>query len=317
MDNSITDVPGIKVGHYTDRVAATGCTVILCETGATGGVDIRGSASGTRETNALHPMSMVEQIHAIVLSGGSAFGLDTAGGVMRYLEERGIGFDVGVTKVPIVPTAILFDLRIGNAKVRPGIEEGYQACLAAGIEVSEGCVGAGTGATVGKIQGMERATKGGLGTASEKIADDIIIAAIVAVNAFGDVVHPKTGEILAGSRHPEGKGFLSTSELLKNGEMLHAPFDNTTIGVIATNACLTKDQANKLAQMAHDGIARSIIPCHTMVDGDVVFAISLGEKKADVTMLGTTAADVIASAIMRAVLQAETLAGIPAVKEVV
>lgn len=317
MANSITDVPGIKVGHYTDQAAATGCTVILCEAGARGGVDVRGSASGTRETDPLRPMSLIEQIHAVVLSGGSAFGLDTAGGVMRYLEERGVGFDVGVTRVPIVPTAILFDLRIGSTKVRPGMEEGYKACLAAGREVMEGCVGAGTGATVGKIRGIERATKSGLGTASEKIANDIIVGVLVAVNAFGDVVDPKTGEILAGPRQLEGKGFLSTVELLKSGERWHTPFENTTIGVVATNARLSKEQVNKLAQMAHDGIARSVNPCHTMVDGDVVFALSLGEKEADVTVVGTVAAEVMATAIVRAVLQAETLAGIPAAKDVV
>jgi len=316
MNNAITDVPGIKVGHYTDREAATGCTVILCEEGAVAGVDVRGSAPGTRETDPLRPMSLVGKAHAILLSGGSAFGLDAAAGVMRYLEERGYGFDTGVAKVPIVPAAILFDLRVGNSKVRPGPEEGYKACLAASTgPVAEGCVGAGTGATVGKIMGPERMTKSGLGTASQKIGN-ITIGAIVAVNAFGDVVDPETGKIIAGPRDTERGGFLSTTEIMKGLSASTAP-TNTTIGVVATDASLEKEQVNKVAQMAHDGLARAIRPAHTMVDGDAIFVLATGkERSVDVTMLGALAAEVVATAIVRAVRQAEGLCGIPATRDV-
>ena len=315
---SITDIPGIKVGHYTDNEAVTGCSVILCETGAVAGVDVRGSAPGTRETDLLRPMNLVEKVQAILLSGGSAFGLDAAGGVMRYLEERGFGYDTVVAKVPIVPAAIIFDLAIGSSKVRPGVEEGYKACLAASDkEVAEGCVGAGTGATVGKALGMDRAIKSGLGTVSQEIAGGVIIAALVVVNAFGDIVDFKTGNVLAGVRNPQGKGFLKTTEILSGGYDVQNPLAvNTTLGVVATNARLNKEQANKLAQMAQDGLARATEPSHTMYDGDTMFALSLGEKSADVTMLGSVAAEVVATAIIRAVLQAETLAGIPAVKDV-
>ena len=312
MYNAITDVPGIKVGHYTNREAATGCTVILCEEGAVAGVDVRGSAPGTRETDLLRPMNLVEKVQAVLLSGGSAFGLDAASGVMRYLEERGFGHPTAVAKVPIVPAAIIFDLAIGSPQVRPGGEDGYKACLAAtGKEVTEGSVGAGTGATVGKLLGMERATKSGLGTASQEVAG-IVIAAIVVVNAFGDVIDPKNGKILAGPRDLERKVFLSTTELLKQGYQRRHPLThNTTIGVVATNACLTKEQVNKLAQMAQAGVDRTISPCHTMYDGDVLFALSLGEQMGDISFLGAIAAEVVATAILRAVLQAETLAGIP------
>ena len=319
MYHAITDVPGIKVGHYTDRDAVTGCTVILCENGAVAGVDVRGSAPGTRETDLLRPMNLVEKVQAILLSGGSAFGLDAAGGVMRYLEERGFGHETmtGVIKVPIVPAAIIFDLTIGNSRVRPGIEEGYKACLSASAkQVAEGCVGAGTGATVGKILGIDRATKSGLGTASQEIGGGIIVAALVVVNAVGDVIDSKTGKIVAGPRQEHNKGFLSTIELLKQfagGQ--NSPIGNTTLGVVATNAVLNKAQVNKLAQMAQDGIARAINPSHTMHDGDAVFALSLGEKLCDITILGAIAAEVLADAIARAVEQAETMAGIPAVKD--
>ncbi len=320
MYNAITDIPGIKVGHYTDREAATGCTVILCEMGAVAGADVRGSATGTRETELLRPMNLVEKVHAILLSGGSAFGLNAAGGVMQYLEERGFGYDTFVAKVPIVPAAIIYDLSVGNPKVRPGIEEGYKACLAAtDNQVAEGCVGAGTGATVGKVLGIERATKSGLGTASLRISGDIIVAALVVVNAVGDVIDPKTGELLAGPRDGENKGFLRSVELLTGGTYSYRRNllpDNTTLGVVATNACLTKEQVNKLAQMAQDGIARAINPSHTMHDGDVIFALSLGDKVSDMTILGSVAAEVVSNAIIRAIQQAETLAGIPAARDV-
>ncbi len=321
MHNAITDVPGIKVGHYTDKEAATGCTVILCEEGAVAGVDVRGSAPGTRETDPLRPMSVVGQAHAILLSGGSAFGLEAAGGVMRYLEERGYGHDVGVAKVPIVPAAILFDLRLGSARVRPGPEEGYQACLAASAgPAAEGCVGAGTGATVGKMLGPERMTKSGLGTASEKLGD-ITIGAVVAVNAFGDVVDPETGEVIAGPRDIEHGGFFRTIDIMKKIKESKSPvLTNTTIGVVATDARLNKEQVNKVAQMAHDGLARAIRPAHTMVDGDAIFVLSTAKEGEagveDVTIIGSIAAEVIARAVVRAVRQAESLAGVPAAKDV-
>jgi len=317
MYSAITDVPGIKVGHYTDKEAVTGCTVVLCEQGAVAGVDVSGSAPGTRETELLRPGNLVERVQAVVLSGGSAFGLDAASGVMRYLEERGFGHETSAGKVPIVPAAIIFDLNIGNSKERPGSEEGYQACLAASAaEVAEGCVGAGTGATVGKILGIERATKSGLGTASQKIANDIVVAVLVVVNAFGDVINAKTGEVIAGPRQPGKSGFLSTSELLKRGELGRVFTFNTTIGVVATNAKLSKTEANKLARVAQVGIARSIDPCHTMYDGDVLFVLSFGEKIGDFNALNSVAAELIATAITRAVLKAETTAGVPAARDI-
>ena len=318
MYNAITDVPGIKVGHYTDKEAITGCTVILCENGAVAGVDVRGSAPGTRETDLLRPMNLVEKAQAILLSGGSAFGLDAAGGIMRYLEERGIGHETSVAKVPIVPAAIIFDLNIGSSKIRPAAEEGYKACLAASDkEVAEGCVGAGTGATVGKVLGIERATKSGLGTASLEIGSGIIVAVLVVVNAVGDIINYRTGKLVAGPREEHNKGFLCTAELLRHAyKMQDGLGNNTVLGVVATNASLTKEQVNKLAQMAQDGIARAINPSHTMHDGDTMFALSYGDKTADVTVLGSVAADLVADAILRAVEQAETLGGIPAIKEV-
>ena len=317
MYNAITDVKGIKVGHYTDLEAATGCTVVLCEEGAIGGVDVRGAAPGTRETDLLRPMHLVERVHAVLLTGGSAFGLDAAGGVMRYLEERGIGFDAKVAKVPIVPAAVLFDLAIGDPKVRPDAEAGYAACLAASEgPVAEGNVGAGTGATVGLLLGPKFATKSGLGTASQKIGKGIIVGGIVAVNAFGDVVDPKSGEIIAGTRKPVVGGFLNTAERIKGdlGQTVLA-FASTTIGVVATNAYLTKEQVNKMAQMAHNGLAMAIRPAHTMFDGDTIFALSLGKRKADVSVIGSVAAEVMAQAVVRAVTQAEGLLGVPAARD--
>jgi len=317
MFGAVTDVAGIKVGHYTDKQAITGCTVILCESGAVAGVDVSGSSPGTRETDLLRPGNLVENVHAILLSGGSAFGLDAAAGVMKYLEERGFGYETSAGRVPIVPAAIMFDLNIGDSKIRPGANEGYQACLAAtDAGVTEGCVGAGTGATVGKILGIERAVKSGLGTASQKITGDVVVAALIVVNAVGDVIEPGVGAILAGPRRPDGGGFLSTSELWK-GELKEAvpPF-NTVIGVVATDAKLSKAEAGRLARMAQVGIARTIDPCHTMYDGDALFALSSGEKKADISALGAAAAEVVAEAIVRAIRKAETLAGVPAAKDI-
>jgi L-aminopeptidase/D-esterase-like protein len=321
MYNAITDVVGVKVGHYTDQQAVTGCTVLLCEQGAVAGVDVRGGAPGTRETDLLRPLNLVQEAHAILLAGGSAFGLDAASGVMRYLEERGIGFDVGVARVPIVPTAVLFDLAIGRADVRPDSAAGYQACCAATDgPVAEGSVGAGTGATVGKLLGPRFATKSGLGTASERIGKGIVIGALVAVNAFGDVVDPASGRILAGTRAPVLGGFVDTTQRMKGdlGQIALA-LANTTIGVVATDACLTKEEANKVAQMAHDGLAITIRPVHTMFDGDTIFSLSTGKapggQRGDVSVIGAVAAQVMAQAVLRAVREAQSLGGIPAARD--
>ncbi len=319
MYNAITDVQGIRVGHYTDQEGITGCTVVLCQEGAVGGVDVRGSAPGTRETDLLRPLNLVQKAHAVLLTGGSAYGLDAAGGVMRWLEERGVGFDVGVGVVPIVPAAVLFDLLIGDPKARPNADAGYQACLAATDgPVAEGNVGAGTGAMVGKLFGPKLATKSGLGTASVKIGKGIVVAAIAAVNAFGDVVDPNTGAIIAGTRKPIVGGFADTTRRLQGdlGQTILS-IANTTLAVVATNGYLTKEGANKVAQMAHDGLARSIRPVHTMFDGDTVFALATGKRPkrgdgANPSVVGTAAADVLARAVVRAVQQAQSLGSVPA-----
>lgn len=319
--SSITDVAGIKVGQFTDARRPTGCTVILCEEGATGGVDVRGSAPGTRETDLLNPMNLVQQVHAIVLSGGSAFGLETATGVVRYLEERGIGYDVGVTKVPIVPAAILFDLGVGDAKIRPDAEAGYKACKAANTNPpAEGNAGAGAGATVGKLFGSKRAMKGGLGTASIKVGD-LTVGVIVAVNAVGDIVDPATGKLIAGARTLDGKKLQGTMAGILRGEALPPILGgtNTTIGVVATDAKLDKAQAQKVAQMAHDGLARTINPAHTMFDGDTIFAIATGKSAAtapaNVTLIGALAAEAMAQAVIRAIKAARGIAGLPSAAE--
>lgn len=326
MNNSITDVKGIRVGHAQNDEAITGCTVILCEGGAVGGIDQRGGAPGTRETDALHPMHLVEKVHAIMLAGGSAFGLDAASGAVKYLEERGVGFDVRVAKVPIVPAAILFDLGIGRADVRPDAAMGYDSCLHAGDGITvEGNVGAGCGATVGKIFGITQAMKSGIGTSSMEIGADVIVGAIVAVNAFGDVIDPQTNQIIAGARTIQ-KGplrlgaadyFANTMDVMKGlvGRTIlgFATRANTVIGVVATNADFNKEQTNKVAQMAHDGLARAIRPAHTMLDGDTIFALATGEKKADVNIVGAYAAEVFAQAILRAVRAAKSVAGLPAI----
>jgi L-aminopeptidase/D-esterase-like protein len=321
LHNAITDVPGIKVGHATDLEALTGCTVVLCEGGAVGGVDQRGGAPGTRETDALHPAHLVQRAHAVVLSGGSAFGLEAASGVVRYLEERGVGFDTRVAKVPIVPAAILFDLSLGDPKVRPDAAMGYAACQAASDgPVAEGNVGAGTGATVGKILGLGQAMKSGLGTASVHLGGGLLVGAIVAVNAFGDVIDLSSGEILAGARALRGSGFADTLAVMKSRvgkAILHfAGRGNTVIGVVASNARLNKEEVNIVARMADDGLARAIRPSHTMLDGDTIFALATGKKKADVNTVGAYAAEMVATAIVRAVKAAEGVGGIPAYKDV-
>ena len=327
MKNSITDIPGIEIGHTQDDEALTGCTVILCRKGAVGGVDQRGGAPGTRETDLLNPVNMVEKIHAVLLSGGSAFGLDAATGVMRYLEEQKIGLNVGVARVPIVPAAVLFDLALGRADVRPDAEMGYSAATSASAEnVGVGNLGAGTGATVGKILGMKQAMKAGLGTASMEIGGGVIVGAIVAVNAFGDVINPQTGAILAGARSAEvgplkfgteGE-FADTLKVMQtlSGRtvMKFAARGNTVIGAVATNAKLTKSEATKVAQMAQDGLARTIRPTHTMLDGDTIFALSTGNKKADVSTVGAFAAEVMAQAILRGTEEATSMGGVPGLK---
>ncbi len=321
MQHALTDVFGIRVGHWTDQEGGTGCTVVLCPQGAVAGVDVRGGAPATRETDLLHPTCTVQEVHAIVLSGGSAFGLAAAYGVMRWLEERGYGFDAGVAKVPIVPAASIFDLPVGRADARPDAAAGYAASQAAHDgPVAEGNVGAGTGATVGKILGFSQATKGGLGTASKVLANGIIVAALAVVNAVGDVIDPETGAILAGARRPIMGGFANSETFIqsKTGQTLQSLVDkrsNTTLAVVATNVRLDKAQATRVAMMAHDGLARVIRPSHHPLDGDVIFALSLGDRQADVGIVGTAAAQVVAQAVVRGVLMADSLHGIPAARD--
>ena len=303
--NAITDVRGIEVGHAQDEEALTGCTVIICRKGAVAGVDVRGGAPGTRETDLLDPVNLVEKVHAVLLAGGSAFGLDAAGGVMRYLEEQKIGFNAGSAKVPIVPSAILYDLGMGRSDVRPDSAMGYRAAVSASFAApAEGNVGAGMGASVGKMRGMKYAMKSGVGTWSMNI-DRIVIGALVAVNAVGDVVDPKSGEMIAGIRSGTTLGWM------KKNPPRAAVKSNTVIGVVATNAKLTKSQATKVAQMAQDGLARVIRPTHTMFDGDTIFALATGEQKADVSTVGAFAAEVMAEAILRAVKMAAPAGGLP------
>jgi L-aminopeptidase/D-esterase-like protein len=320
LHNAITDVPGIKVGHAQDMDAITGCTVVMCEKGATGGVDQRGGAPGTRETDLLRPMHRVEKAHAVLLTGGSAFGLDAAGGVMAYLEECKIGFNVGMTHVPIVPAAVLFDLGIGDWRVRPDAAMGRAACLAAsGGPVAQGCVGAGTGACVGSIFGPGFQMKSGIGTASIDLGGGLIVGALVAVNAFGDVVDPANGQIIAGARQPpRGKHFADTLKAMRSPAgkaVLGLAARSTVIGVVATNAALNKEQVNKVAQMAQDGLARTIRPAHTMFDGDTLFALATGKKKADVNLVGAYAAEVTAQAILNGVRAATGMGGRPAARD--
>lgn len=317
MFNALTDVPGIKVGHYTDLAAATGCTVVLCEDGAVAGVDVRGGGPGTRDTDLLNPTNLVESVHAVMLSGGSAFGLDTCGGAQRYLEENGRGLEVEGVKVPIVPGAVIFDLDVGSARVRPGVKEGYQACRnAVSGPVPEGCVGAGTGALVGRLKGRKFATKSGLGCASLQFYGGVIVAALFIANALGDVIDPTTGKVLAGIRREDGNGFDSTIDLMKRGyTFLAGPAANTVIGVIATNAQLSKAHATKVAQMAHNGVARAINPSHTMYDGDTVFVLSLGSLQGDVSNVGAMAAEATSVAIYNAVRKATSLVGIACLSE--
>jgi L-aminopeptidase/D-esterase-like protein len=280
-----------------------------------GGIDVRGGATGTRDLGPLDPSHIAPHVHAILLSGGSAFGLDAAGGVMRYLEERGYGFRAGRACVPIVPSAIIFDLSVGDPTVRPTVATGYTACEQATADpVVEGSVGAGTGATVGKARGIEYAMKGGVGTASLAFPDGVVVAALVVVNCWGDVL--KDGHIIAGAREPGG-GFADATRLLRTGELMRAKRElNTTLGVVATNARCTKVELGKIAQLAQQGLTRTIAPVHTMFDGDLVFALSLGSQEADLHRLGFAAADTLAEAVIRAVTQAQSRGGIPCYAEI-
>ena len=326
LNNTITDVPGIEVGQAQDDEALTGCTVILCRKGAVAGVDVRGGAPGTRETDLLNPSTLLQKVHAVMLAGGSAYGLDAASGVMRYLEEKNIGLDTGVAKVPIVPAAILFDLMVGRPDVRPDAEMGYRAASSASSDApAEGNVGAGAGASVGKIYGPKSAMKTGVGTASMRVGG-IVIGAIVAVNAFGDMIDPSNGRIVAGARSnkkdvaPDDEGyFLDTLEVMKTltGRMIFkvATKSNTVIGAIATNAKLTQAEATKVAQMAQDGLARTIRPAHTMLDGDTIFTLATGQKKSDPTTVGAFAAEVMAQAILRGARNSASAGKLPGLKE--
>lgn len=312
----LTEIAGLRVGHASDYEALTGCTVILCETGAVAGVDLRGSASGTEELPVMAPDHVAPHVHAVVLAGGSAFGLEAASGVRRYLEQRGVGFDTGVTRVPIVPCAILYDLGIGRPDVRPTREMGEAAAATASDgPVAEGAVGAGTGATVGKLFGIRQAMKSGVGSwcvALEGPLDGVKVAALAVVNALGDVVDPATGQIVAGARtSPASRDFADTARQLKRGVRPGFPRTNTTLVVVATNAALDKAGAQRLAALAQAGMARAIRPVHTPYDGDLVIALSLGRAEADLSTLGVAAAEAVEQAILRAVKLAPTMGGVP------
>jgi L-aminopeptidase/D-esterase-like protein len=314
---NLCDVPGVLVGHATDREALTGCTVVLFEDleGAVVGVDVRGSSPGTRETDRLGPHGTVRKTHALLLTGGSAFGLAAAEGVVRYLEESGIGLDIGVARIPLVSAAVLFDLLVGDPEVRPDPPMGYEAASSAKSEdFAQGSVGAGTGATVGKVLGMERAMKGGIGSASVALDGGLVVGALAAVNAFGDVRDPKTGRVIAGPRQDDGK-LGDTVELLPEAVARMGWGENTTLGIVATNARLPKSGANKVAQMAHDGFARAIQPVHTTVDGDVAFAAAVGQVDAATDVVGAWGARAMQEAILRAVRAAEGVPGIPSLSE--
>ncbi|MCH7841269.1 MAG: P1 family peptidase [Chloroflexi bacterium] len=322
MNQTITAVTGLEAGHYTDLEHATGCTVFLCREGAVGGVDVRGGSPGTRETDLLRPVHRVEQVHAVVLSGGSAFGLDAASGVVAYLESQGIGFKVGPKEapviVPIVSAAILYDLGLITSEVRPGLEEGRSACLAASsAPMTEGSVGAGTGATVAKLGGAERAVKGGIGSAAITLATGQTVAAAVAVNAVGGIWDYTNGQLLAGPRRAGGGFDDSVALLLEGGADAPAGPVNTTIGLVATDAKITKEDANYLARVSHDGLALAIRPCHTVRDGDTMFAMATGHNQSsvDLTALGAAAVEATAQAVLRAVRQATGLGGIPSISE--
>ncbi len=314
MFDNLCDVPGVLVGHASDGVGLTGCTVVYFEEPAVIGVDVRGSSPETRGTAGLHPTGIVAQRHALLLTGGSAFGLAAADGVNRFLEERGVGLDVGMTRIPLVSSAVLFDLAVGDASARPDAAMGYQAVLRAESgDFEQGSVGAGVGATVGNVLGMERAMKGGLGSTSVRLESGLVVAALTAVNAFGGVRDPSTGEILAGPRM-DGGTLGDTVALLETAGPRWG--ENTTLGVVATNARLTKPQATKVAEMAHDGLARVIEPVHTSVDGDVVFAAAVGDEEVATDVVGAWGARVISEAVLRAIRFARGTHDLPAASEV-
>jgi L-aminopeptidase/D-esterase-like protein len=301
----ITDVPGILVGHWTDQAGLTGCTVVLCPPGTVGSGEVRGGAPGTRETDLLRPGMLVHEVNAVLLTGGSAFGLAAADGVVRFLEERGIGFDTGVARVPIVPAAVLFDLGVGDPRARPGPEQGYAACSAAQATTAEGNVGAGTGATVAKLHGPERLVKGGMGTASAR-QGELVVGAIAAVNAYGEVVDGE-GEVIAEAR--QGEEGPSDSE----PQPPTLPFGtNTTIAVVATNARLSRERAHLVALAGHEGVARAVRPAHTIWDGDTVFSLATGEADAPQRTIEELAEETMAEAIRRAVRLARSVPGVPA-----
>ena len=308
MNNSLTEIKGIKVGHATNLKARTGCTVILSEDGFQGSCEVRGGAPGTREIALLDPTARMDQVHAVLLTGGSAFGLNAAGGVMDYLEDKDVGFPTGVARVPIVPSAVIFDLAYGDASIRPDKDMGYKACQNAVSDFKTGNVGVGTGATVGKIKGMDNCMKSGIGTASNK-SGDIIVGALVVCNAFGDIYNYETGEIIAGARGENGE-FVNSKKMYiqSNNEESHNkssnlnPGENTTLAVVVTNANISKAMSKKVAGMAHDGLARSIAPVHTMLDGDVVFTLNSDEvENVDISLLGTLAAETVAEAVVNCV----------------
>ncbi|MER3455377.1 MAG: peptidase S58 [candidate division GAL15 bacterium] len=309
---AITDVAGIRVGHATDLEAATGCTVVLCEQGAVAGVEVRGSAPGTRETDLLHPLNRVQHVHGVLLTGGSAFGLAAADGVMRYLEERGVGYDVVVARVPIVPAGVIFDLWLGRPDVRPDAAMGYAACQAASEDPpGEGTVGAGTGATVGKLYGPVGAMKGGVGTWGETLAGGQVVAALVVVNAVGDVL-AADGSVLAGTRDPATGKLVGSAALLRSGYVPPRMLgQSTVVGVVATNVSLSKVECNRLARVAHHGLAQAVSPSHTTLDGDTFFALSLGQVEGVYDVVAAAVPSVVAEAIRRAVRAARGLHGIP------
>jgi L-aminopeptidase/D-esterase-like protein len=319
MSGSLTDVSGIRVGHWTDLDAATGCTVVLAPSGgAMAAADVRGPAAGTLGTEALQPGRLIDRVDAVLLTGGSAFGLAAAAGVIRHLEEHGIGYPLGTLRIPIVIGAVIFDLGVGDPHTRPDAESGYAAAGAAtDAGVREGTVGAGTGASVGKLIGEPGGVKGGLGTASTTLGDGTVVAGLAVANAVGDVVDPATGRIVAGTRAPDGSGWLDSAALLRaDHRQTIFGLGNTTLAVVATDATLTKNDAAAVAMMAHDGIARATRPSHTMFDGDTVVVLSTGGRPAsDVTAIGSAGADLVAVSIVRAVLEATPLAGLPATRD--
>jgi L-aminopeptidase/D-esterase-like protein len=316
LDN-LCDVPGVLVGHATHMEGGTGCTAVLFEgqEGAVVGVDVRGSSPGTRETDRLGPVGAVRPTHGLLLTGGSAFGLAAVDGVVRFLEEKGIGLDMGVARIPLVSAAVLFDVVVGDPAVRPDAAMGYEAASSATSgDFAQGSVGAGTGATVGKVLGMDRAMKGGLGSASAHLAGGLVVGALAAVNAFGEIRDPRTREVLAGPRLEDGT-LGDTVELLPEAAARLQWGESTTLGIVATNARLSKPQVSKVAQMGHDGLARAIYPVHTTVDGDVVFAASAGRVEAAPDVVGAWGARVMEEAIVRAVLAADGIAGLPAARD--